>query len=885
MPAVLLRAELRRAFEAGALAGGAQALLAVLLRLAGVLELQLAMMAAGSGLLQLALWWVSRRVVVSRYRLFAWRLALLVLLGLQVATWGLFLLQSPATTPAWAGGAALAALLLCLVPAAYWMPGYLALLGEMMLLVAVGPAAWQPWLYPPLGGAVLAGGLVAWLRHRARMGQREALGQLGRQMALQEALADSRAQLDHEREQHQRCEAQLAEVRELAESANRAKTEFLATISHEIRTPLNGILPILDLLQSTRLDDEQRRYVRTALNSSRHLLRIINDILDYARAESGKLQLESIEVNLHELIQGVLDLMAGSAERKGLRLELQIGEQVPPVVRSDPIRLRQILTNLVSNAIKFTERGGVTVTVECQRAAVREVELRFSVTDTGIGLSREAVSRLFDSFTQADASTTRKHGGTGLGLAICRRLVELMGGSIGVRSRPGEGSTFWFVLPLRRSVHDVPNQRHNLEGLRLLTVIPDAATEEEIARELAAWGVQHEQAHQGEVLQRLLDAASLGRSWAFEAVLIDAWGNEHRLVPLLRSIRSEPRLQELQVILASRSEEGARRLQREFGVQVLPGGLRPQPLKRLLHRLFDVASGASYEAEQEDLLGFRDLNLDEERALDEPPAEPASTPAPSNGMRVLLVEDNPVNSGVMRRVLERLGVACEVAENGRLGLEALAAQRFDLVLMDCQMPVMDGYQATRAWRRREAEQGGHIPIIAMTANAMQGDREKCLEAGMDDYLAKPVGIETLAAMLSRWGVTAEVQAKTPQRQAERPSGAERRMLDRDVLEELREVMEDGFADLVRTYLENAPTLVAQLREAAEARELQAMIVPAHSLKSSSANMGAMHLSGLAKAVEIAAREGRLEEALQAWRELPECFEATCRALRAEIGEG
>ncbi len=345
----------------------------------------------------------------------------------QASAWVLFLASTKGADSPLALG--LVATVVALIPLVYWLPGML------LALLLTGLGAWL--MVPPpvplwLGAVMLPTVGLALLFQRQLLEQRrfESLERdsSGKLDELRSEYRDIQERLRYEQECLASCRRDLAGVRELADQAGQAKTEFLATISHEIRTPLNGILPILDMLQSTSLDDEQQRYVRAASSSSRHLLRIINDLLDFARAESGKLQLESIEVDLKELAQSVLDLMEGSAERKGLSLRLRWDERLPRIVRADPIRLRQILANLLSNAIKFTEHGGVELLLEQVDSGRRELTIRFSVADTGIGLSREEVRNLFSSFTQADASTTRKHGGTGLGLAICRRLVELMGG-------------------------------------------------------------------------------------------------------------------------------------------------------------------------------------------------------------------------------------------------------------------------------------------------------------------------------------------------------------------------------------------------------------------------------------------------------------------------
>ncbi len=847
-------------------------------------QLMAQLLGASAGLLAL-LGWVSRRALLSRRWLPAWKLALFTLSTVQLVCWWWLSSSFPDTPHHWSL-LSLGAMLLVFLPLLHWLPGFLLLLGVLLVLALAFDGDDTPWavvvavVVMGLGGHML-GRELGRVRFRDNVARRH-----GRDLEERLLDADERAQRMHE--EVVRCQRELTEVRNLAEGADRAKTEFLATISHEIRTPLNGILPILDLLQGTGLDDEQQRYVRTALNSSRHLLRIINDILDYAKADSGKLELESIELNLEELVRGVLDLMATSAERKGLTLTLHIDEGVPACVRGDPIRLRQVLANLVSNAIKFTEKGGVTVRIEMQGAAQREVRLRFSVSDTGIGLSRDAAGRLFESFTQADASTTRKHGGTGLGLAICRRLVELMGGRIGVRSRPGIGSTFWFTVSLRRSIHEVPTLRKDLDGVRLLVVLQDARLYPELAQLLEKWGVKAEVTAPGAALARLRERMHLGPSWAFEGVLIDGRGIESQVPALLRGIREDAALAELPVIVMTRIGDVARRLRESYDVHAIQGGLQPVVLKRLLHRVFDVVGSASYEAQHDDLLGYRDLNIEQETALDDAP-DPGPADVRAGGLRVLLVEDNPVNAGVVKRVLDRLGALCDVVENGRLALDRLQHGGYDLVLMDCQMPVMDGYEATRAWRRHEQETGSRLPIIAMTANAMHGDREKCLEAGMDDYLAKPVSREELAAVLARWAgaaVTDMVASPGPEEaspSSSGPSATAPALLDRSVLSELAEVMGGDLADLVATWMDSSADLMQQLRRAAEAGDVQAMVAPAHSLKSSSANVGAVAFSTLAATVEQAARQGGEKAALAAWRRMPAIYEATRKALSENLG--
>jgi signal transduction histidine kinase/DNA-binding response OmpR family regulator/HPt (histidine-containing phosphotransfer) domain-containing protein len=704
---------------------------------------------------------------------------------------------------------------------------------------------------------------------------------------LQQQIADAKSRLDESDERCLTLESELAEILDLAEDASRAKTEFLATMSHEIRTPLNGILPILEMLQDTRLTEEQRKLVDTAQSSSRHLLRIINDILDFAKVESGKLQLEAIEIDVRDLVDSVTELMSGSARNHNLKLSASVAQNVPHVVRGDPIRLRQVLINLVSNAIKFTEEGGIRVEVSRGQTSQKEVELLFAVADTGVGMSAETADRLFQSFTQADASTTRKHGGTGLGLVICKRLVELMGGKIGVRSAPGQGSTFWFLVPLRKSIMEVPSARTNLKGVRILTLIPDPEIAARVAENLSSWGVAEDASSDtAEALAKLRSAGMLGDSRGYALVLIDGTGIEQHLPSLLAQIREMDATRRIHILLAVRSESLAQKLRRDYGVLVLQDALRPEPLRRVLHRLFDVESRnfGNPELRAEEI--YDDLNVSTVRsAFDEVPAVAG---AGEFSGHVLLVEDNPVNLGVVQKALSRLGLSCVAATDGNAALAQVGRQRFDMIFMDCQMPVMDGYEATRRIRQLEREQGrSPAPIVAMTANAMAGDREKCIAAGMDDYLAKPVNLEELRArVLAR--LTTKPEPAPWEKGREPPSKGSgdsvMPVIDEGVLRELKEIMEDDYLRLLHTYLHSAPQLVAEVQAAIDRRDVEAIVNPVHSLKSSSANVGAMQLSDLAREVERLARGGNLGEAERAFAAVDAAFDVAEAALRRHVAK-
>ena len=757
------------------------------------------------------------------------------------------------------------------------------MLGGGLVWWRVGSGAWMEAGIPEavlgLGMAVLGIGLEGLLRDLRKMQAVE--------WQLRAELVDASGRL---REAEQRCgdvEAQRADydrelraVREKVEAANRVKTEFLATMSHEIRTPLNGILPILEILKESKLDAEQKGLVKTAVASSHHLLRIINDILDFAKVESGKLELESVEFNLRDLVHSITDLMGRTAEQRGLKLSVAIADDVPLQVRGDPIRLRQVLTNLLSNAIKFTERGGIRVEVERRRSTRREVELLFSVSDTGVGIPAETARRLFQSFTQADASTTRKHGGTGLGLAICKRLVELMGGRIGVRSKEGSGSTFMFVIPLRKSVIDVPSARTDLEGVRALVFCKDPEHERRLIDALAGWGVNFQRANNlVDTLNKLTSSASLGESWAYEVLVIDTEDMEQMALTLVREVRANPVLTQLRVVGITGSSYAADELRAAGNTVVIEQPFNAGALRQTLNRLLDVqtrgmaAPHAPAPAPAELWISDEDDGVEEpvEREPD-PPKSVRQTPAggaPLSG-RVLLVEDNPVNLAVARRLLIRLGLDCDSARDGREAVDAVQRSRYDVVLMDCQMPEMDGYEATHEIRVRESVmRRPRLPIVAMTANAMAGDRERCIDAGMDDYVAKPLDSGQLTDVLQRW-IKISDSAAAPLAAVSGPGAAgemgvtrdERQVLDQRVLSDLRDVVEEEFGAILRGFIDHAPVLQRELDAGLAAGDIVQLVRPAHSLKSSSANVGALRLSELARTVEHAAREGDMETAAQ-----------------------
>ena len=686
--------------------------------------------------------------------------------------------------------------------------------------------------------------------------------------------ASSQALLLHKQEWKEEIQRRTAIEEELrcakkeAEEASHSKSEFLANMSHEIRTPMNGVIGLVGLLLDSPLRPREREYAKTISESANSLLAIINDILDFSKIEARKLTLESVNFDLLQVVEGSIEIAGKEAQGKGIELAEFVKPNVPIHLKGDPFRLRQVLTNLVSNAVKFTSEGEIVVTVSKESEVGGQIVIRFEVKDTGIGISKEVQGRLFQAFGQADTSTTREFGGTGLGLAISRQLTLLMGGDIGVTSKPGSGSTFWFTAKFGKQANapeTAATAPLDLCGLRVLIVDDNPTNRHILHCQLSSWKMVPTCVSSGaEALATLKKALA---TKPFDLAILDMQMPAMDGLMLATAIKADPETARMSLIILTSMGRIASDEVAKAGVAACL--LKPVKQSLLYDQIARVVSGIPKDAMPERIM----------------PKDPSSSSPTQKQTRILVAEDNVINQMVTLGQLEKLGYPADLAVNGLEVLIALRKTEYGIILMDCQMPEMDGYEATR--RIRADSELRQPSIIALTAHAMAGDSEKCLACGMDDYISKPVKLDDLAAKLARWesGHATESTADASLI-AGHAVREEKPAIDRERLDTLRSLDPDGdgafYVSLLNTFLASAQADIDGIREALDRGEFKTMRDKAHSLKGSSRNVGADAIGETSQALEALAEAATKKGAEKLLKQLAHEFERVAKEIRQEI---